>query len=293
MQRVIRPTATVLLAATGLLVVAIAPAHAADDCSVGAGSAPSRLSSSVVVRGECEDAPPSRAVSPMSASEGEVEPEPVWALEPVWGVRSGEPCVDLVVSDVVTVNDPLGLVWEARMLEMLHDPRLAGVERRWCGVDGDAVMADPSPVARQFVRSVGLPEPELWVAPGVAVTGMEAFLEIGGQRGFVVEEQVAGFGRLEVALAPSWVVVDWGDGTLVTVDDGRLGAPWDGPLAEQISHVYVDADADSQVWVQVGWEAVWRLAGFSGVVDDLQVEATLDLPVETRRAVRTAPEHMP
>jgi len=87
--------------------------------------------------------------------------------------------------------------------------------------------------------------------------------------------------------------VDWGDGTVEVIDDGRTGAAWDGPVAEQISHTYVDTDEGSVVRVEAGWQAVWRVGGFSGVVDDLQVVGELDLPVRTRRAVRVAPDHTP
>ena len=298
MQRVITRSTVALACSVALALTLGSPALAESDCSVGAGAAPGRMNSSVVVQGECDPDPrptPDSRPTTVGVAEEDAEPEPVWALEPVWGVHgeTGEPCVDLVTSSQVTVNEPLGLLWEARMLEMLHDPRLSGVEFRWCSASWQSVVADPSPIARGFVRSIQLPAPELWVAPGWALTGMDAYLEIGAQEGFVVASPIEGFGSLEVSLQPSRMEVDWGDGTVDQVDDGRLGAPFDGPADEQISHVYLDADAASQVTVDVRWEAAWQVAGFSGVVDDLQISATLDLPVETRRAVRTTPDHAP
>ena len=270
------------------------------ECTVEGGSEGGGFTPTLEIQGECTDLgrprerEPTPANTPVVAEE-DSEPEPVWALEPVWGAHAetGEPCVDLLESSQVTVNEPLGLAWEARMLDMLHDPRLSGVEYRWCSASSQSVVADPSAVARSFVRSIQLPEPELWVAPGWALTGMDAYLEIGGQHGFEVTSPIEGFGSMEVSLRHSQVEVDWGDGTVDQVDDGRLGAPFDGPADEQISHVYLDADAASQVTVDVRWEAAWQVAGFSGVVDDLQISATLDLPVETRRAVRTTPDHAP
>ena len=293
-------TLTVGTVIGGLLWLAVPTA--ADEACNGAHAVGAEASmtnpGTVVISGKCAKAATRNRTPTTSAvrvAEEDAEPEPVWALEPVWGAHAetGEPCVDLLESSQVTVNEPLGLAWEARMLDMLHDPRLSGVEYRWCSASSQSVVADPSAVARSFVRSIQLPEPELWVAPGWALTGMDAYLEIGGQHGFEVTSPIEGFGSMEVSLRHSQVEVDWGDGTVDQVDDGRLGAPFDGPADEQISHVYLDADAASQVTVDVRWEAAWQVAGFSGVVDDLQISATLDLPVETRRAVRTTPDHAP
>ena len=252
-----------------------------------------------VISGQCAAAQHSPSAPTGSqrnaSSDGEVEPEPVWALEPVWGVHpeTGEVCLDLVESGEVTVNDPIGLSWESRMLTMLHDARLEGVEHRWCDGSSSLLVADPSPQVHRFVRTIELPAPELWVAPGYALTGMPAFLQIEQQEPFEVDGTIVGFGGLEVVLAPQAFEVDWGDGTVEVIDDGRTGAAWDGPVAEQISHTYVDTDEGSVVRVEAGWQAVWRVGGFSGVVDDLQVVGELDLPVQTRRAVRVAPDHTP
>jgi hypothetical protein len=216
----------------------------------------------------------------------------VWALEPVWALHqeTGETCLDLVESSLVTVNDPIGLLWEARMLVMLHDPRLDGVEYRWCRQGPGVPVADPSPQVHAFVRTIGLPDAEVWVAPGYGLTGMPAFLEVSGQERFEVDTDVTGFGRLEVSLAPVSVHVDWGDGTLEQVEDGRLGAPFDGDPAEQIVHEYLWPDDEVVVSATVAWQAAWSVGGFSGVVDGLEVAGEMELPVHTRRAVRIAPD---
>jgi len=284
------------------LVLATEGAHGSPDtCDVSSGADAGGLTTEVIIEGACEASNPSNtSVTPVdngvdAAPDGEAEPEPVWALEPVWGVHpeTGEVCLGLVESGEVTVNDAIGLLWESRMLTMLHDARLDGVEHRWCDASSSVLVADPSPQVHRFVRTIELPAPELWVAPGYALTGMPAFLQIEQQEPFEVDGTIAGFGGLEVVLAPQVFEVAWGDGSVEVIDDGRTGAAWDGPVAEQISHTYVDTDEGSVVRVEAGWQAVWRVGGFSGVVGDLQVVGELDLPVRTRRAVRVAPDHTP
>ena len=218
------------------------------------------------------------------------EPRPVFAFEPLWGTHpaTGEVCLDLVLSDTVTVNSSIGLLWEARMLEMFHDPRLDDVEHRWCDASSNALIADPSPEVHEFVRSIPLPQPAITIDPGYALTGMPAYLEIHDQDAFTTAGAIPGFGGLTASLEPVAFIVDWGDGTVEVVADGRTGAPWDGPEEQQISHVYIHADDAAQVTVVARWSANWQVGGFSGTVDDLQVTAVLELPIEARQSVRVA-----
>lgn len=262
-------------------------ALADDSCGVGAGSSAGGMGSSVIVRGECRvDHTPTGDTTPVVNPGG---PAPVWAFEPFWGTHpdTGEECLDLVESSTVTVNDPIALAWEARMLQMLYDPRLDTVEHRWCDASSNLLIEDPTPQVREFVRSIALPRPELWVAPGFAVTGMEAYLEVDGQDPFEVTTTIDGFGGLEVELSPTVLLVDWGDGVSERVDDGRRGAPWDGPEHEQIEHLYLHPDEDLRLEVTARWMARWSVGAFSGVVDDLATTETLELPVQTHRALRT------
>jgi hypothetical protein len=295
-----RSAAIVMALAIFALSSGVVPARA-DGCQARASSEGGWLGSAVVVQGQClshdnlkEQQNESATGETAFVSQVEPEPEPVptWALEPVWGLHreTGEICLDLVESSSVTVNDPIGLLWEARMLVMLHDPRLDGVEYRWCRQGPGVPVADPSPQVHAFVRTIGLPDAEVWVAPGYGLTGMPAFLEVSGQERFEVDTDVTGFGRLEVSLAPVSVHVDWGDGTLEQVEDGRLGAPFDGDPAEQIVHEYLWPDDEVVVSATVAWQAAWSVGRFSGVLDGLEVAGELELPVHTRRAVRSAPD---
>jgi len=215
------------------------------------------------------------------------------AYEPSWGTHpdTGELCVAVTQSPTVTVEDPLGQLWMERALEMIADPQLADVEYRWCDDTAiTAIAADPTAAARDFVRSIPLPTPELTIAPGFALTGQPAYLEVAGQDSFTVNGAIPGFGALDASLHPTAIVVDWGDGTTETVTDGRTGAAWDGPAGQQILHTYVHARDDVTVTVQVLWEATWSVGGFTGTVSDLQAVGELGLEVRSLRSVRVAPD---
>ncbi len=290
-------TALVLMA-----LVATGVARASEEaCEVETGSEASGLTTDVIIEGGCVRGqratsdfaevrePP--AVETSSGLDDDTEPEPVWALEPVFATHpdTGEPCLDLLVSSTVTVNDNVGLAWEARMLEMLNDPRLGDVQNRWCTPEL-APVDDPSPDVHRFLHTITLPTPQLHIAPGYAVTGMPAYLEITGQDSYEISESLPGFGTLTARLSATRFDVDWGDGTTERVDDGRTGAPYDGPAEQQILHEYLHPDDDLTVTVTARWVASWELGAFSGTVADLESTAAFDLPVRTLVSVRAADE---
>lgn len=236
----------------------------------------------------------------------ESDPPPIWALEPSFGTReqTGELCIALDRSSVYTTNDRMALIWEAQMLTMLGDPRLSGAVEPFCNEAAFASNADglsfasnngargngdPTDHVRRFLQTVSLPDPEFTIAPGYAVTGMPAYLEIHGQHRASITRDLEGFGTLAVMLSVAGFQVDWGDGTIAIVDDGRTGAPYDGSPAEQISHEYLFPDPDGIVTVTTRWVATWQLGDFHGAVTDLRSAARLALPVRTLVSVRTGP----
>jgi hypothetical protein len=216
------------------------------------------------------------------------------AFEPIWGEHpeTGAPCIRLEDRPGVDVNSSAPAQWEIRLLQMFGDPRLVDAGARFCDTEADAPILDPSPAAREFARSIPIPEPRSEIAPGIAVTGLPAYLVISNQDGFTVTETLAGFGLMQVSLEPVAFVVDWGDGTTERVEDGRTGVSWkqgQSDPAATISHTYIHRDLDTVVNVDAEWTAAWSVGGFSGIVSGLQAETSFPLPVQEYRAVRISP----
>jgi hypothetical protein len=212
--------------------------------------------------------------------------------EPNWGTHpeTGEPCIELTrVVRPGVANSSLAADYEHRLLTMMGDQRLREVEHNFCRDRAeDEGGESPAAIAQAFVRSLGIPAPEPRIDPGWALTGMPAYLEIHGQEAFTHDEQIPGFGQLRVSFEPTYFEIDWGDGTTRVVDDGRTGAPYDGPESQQISHTYADVDGGNVVRVDARWHATWRLAGFSGVVGGLQTSEEFPLEVREMQSVRTS-----
>ena len=142
---------------------------------------------------------------------------------------------------------------------------------------------DPAELAQTlWERTVRPPPPTpLQVEPGRAVTGLRAYLEIGGE---VPARQTVGtpIGPATFVMTPRYVVT-WGDGA--TTETESQGVPWPGGPGE-ISHVYTDAGGVT-VTVQAFWRTTWSLAGQGGDLPELPVptEGSLDLPVEEYQVV--------
>lgn len=227
---------------------------------------------------------------------GYVPPE-FWAYQPAWGTQpeTGEACIDLRYRANVEPNSETAIEWERQTLQMTADPRLDGAADRWCDAAAAAAAPTPTLQATGFVRQIPLPQPQLAIDPGFALTGMPAYLVIGNQLGFTVTEDLEGWGPMQVDFTPTSFEVDWGDGTVENISDGRTGVRWNGPEAQQISHVYVDSDrhrglaGDNVVTVTSTWSADWSVAGFTGTVTGMIIDETFELPVREYRAVRGNP----
>jgi hypothetical protein len=252
----------------------------------------------VVIEGSTGPAPTPSHVRPSTPVTGPpgppAPPPPPLAFEPMWAEdpETGAPCIELEGRPGVDVSGTMQAEWEARLLQMLQDPRLADVGGRFCDAEAAAPVLDPTVAAREFVRSIPIPEPTPEIAPGIAVTGLPSYLVIANQDGFTVTETLAGFGAMEVTLEPVAFDVDWGDGTTVRVDDGRTGVSWEqsqSDPAAAISHTYISRDLETVVTVEADWLATWSVGGFSGVVSGLSTDTSFVLPVQEYRAVRLTP----
>lgn len=135
----------------------------------------------------------------------------------------------------------------------------------------------------QSWRSVVRPPPPspLEVAPGRAVTGLRAYLEIGGDPAPTTTLANPIGPDVVITMTPRYVV-GWGDGTSVETDS--QGVPWPGGAGE-ISHVFTEAE-DVTVTVDAYWRATWTAGGAGGSLPELPAptSASLDLPVEQYQA---------
>jgi hypothetical protein len=285
-MQLVRATLT-LASATALLVVGVGDAAIAD-VTAGSGGREAVISGS---RPGSQAGSAGSGTGPVlgTPSGSDEEPQPPGSYEPVWGTRAdaGGPCIDLVYRSEVPPNSPLAIEWDLRTIDMTNDPRVAGAADPMCQPAPASVAASPAAAADGFVRRIPLPEPQLRIDPGFALTGLPAFLVIDDQRAFTVNEDLAGWGMMSVQFRPTRFVIDWGDGTMETIADGRTGAPYGGDASQQISHIYRWSDGSIRVRVRSDWQAGWQVGGFSGTVDGLVTDATLDLPVREYRAVRT------
>lgn len=137
---------------------------------------------------------------------------------------------------------------------------------------------DPAVLAAALWQTTVRPPPPtpLRVQPGKAVTGLRAYLEIGGDVP-AAQTIATPIGPAGFTMTPRYVVT-WGDGGSVGTES--QGVPWPGGPGE-VTHVYQDAGGVT-VTVQAFWHSTWSLAGQGGDLPELAVptEGSLELPVE-------------
>lgn len=122
-----------------------------------------------------------------------------------------------------------------------------------------------------------LATPKLHIAPGVAITGKPAYLEIAdvGERDITLPNPFGGAG-VTVHVKATYTI-DWGDGTAPDVTQSN-GGPWpDG----DITHVYQDA-RPTTVTVTADWNVTFEGAALPG---RFQTRNTLGLPIQQVQAV--------
>lgn len=221
-----------------------------------------------------------------------------WAHQPRWGIdaESGQRCILLVRRPGIDPSSLIAVRWELQVAAMVAELRSATPGAAvFCPATGDGPdwvvpPASPQAVAAAFIRRYPMPRPDLDIPPGFALTGLTTYLLVDGVEGHRWSHHVPGWGILRVELASRGLAVDWGDGTQIEVEPGRRGEPHGGDPAQQIRHLYRDADAEHEVQVDVRWAATWHLAGFKGVIEGLSSSQALDLPVREYRAVRADPD---
>lgn len=140
---------------------------------------------------------------------------------------------------------------------------------------------DPEFLATTYwYRAVEPPPPTpLQVRPGRALTGLPAYLEIGGEVPASASFDTP-IGTLTFTMTPRYVV-SWGDGA--TVQTESQGGPH--PTGD-IVHTYTE-DGGVTITVEAYWRATWSLAGAGGDLPELPepTTGTLDLPIEEYQAV--------
>jgi hypothetical protein len=167
---------------------------------------------------------------------------------------------------------------------------LEGQDHARCtGPDAEPVEElNPGVVAWMvWSRLETLPSPTVSSRPGRVITGLPAYLEIGGPQTLPLEfgpAEALGFNiRMNVA---SRYEVDWGDGTTTTMSS--QGGPYpDG----DVWHDYTHRDPDNVVTVTQRWTARWAATAPSGATatgsidTPLFTSATLALPITEVQAV--------
>ena len=118
--------------------------------------------------------------------------------------------------------------------------------------------ARPSPGAAAYQvwhDQMSLPRPEPRIAPGRAITGLDAYLEIGGTRARTESFSVFGY-ALTISATGTSYDVDWGDGHW-SRGVRSSGGPW--PHGN-VRHVYTVAGTYT-VRVFENWSGTWSVAG--------------------------------
>ena len=216
-----------------------------------------------------------------SGYSGTSGPPPTYIVELFDGLRPEEGTYEYQdscwgVSIATTGN---GLTWaEAQeTLTEYNDPQAWGV----CAAEETFDLE--TYVLESWQATVRPPPPTpLEVAPGTAVTGLRAYLEIGGDPAPTTSLTNPIGPDIVITMTPRFVV-SWGDGA--TTETRSHGVPYPGGDGE-ITHVYRDAGALT-LTVDAYWTGTWSAGGAGGALPELVVptSGSLDLPVEQYQAV--------
>ncbi|HUQ39290.1 MAG TPA: hypothetical protein VM030_03985 [Acidimicrobiales bacterium] len=149
------------------------------------------------------------------------------------------------------------------------------------GSDGTRRPSAATVAILMWQQRTPLPTPVAVIRPGRAITGREAFLEIGGAPTGHWHFEVFGY-SIDIDAASTYDV-DWGDGTATTGLTSR-GGPWpDG----DIRHVWTRTCACDVVVTQ-RWRGTWTAGGGRLPIPGVMVTRSTidDFPVRQIQAVR-------
>jgi hypothetical protein len=139
-------------------------------------------------------------------------------------------------------------------------------------------------IAQAWVDSANLPSPTLYIAPGHAVTGLTAYLEITAHSPWTATfSDPIRNDTIIASCADTAFDIDWGDGTRTSTTS--TGGPYpDG----DVTHVYQDASPALTMSVTEHWSCSWSdEVGDSGTIAGLSSAGTLAVEV---REIQTPSE---
>jgi hypothetical protein len=114
----------------------------------------------------------------------------------------------------------------------------------------------PDQLAHAWAQSATLPGPTLTIAPGYAITGLPAYMQIETIPWSTTLGQI-----VHVECGHDYFDVDWGDGAQTTTT--TTGGPW--PTGT-VTHVYQVTDPGLTVTVTERWSCSWTAPGYSGQI---------------------------
>jgi hypothetical protein len=152
------------------------------------------------------------------------------------------------------------------------------------GQEGGGPPDPTGAILNLWTENQPVPDFAVDVAPGWALTGMPAYLEVDGQRQLQVSFDLPAPFPFGVSLdASATYDIDWGDGSPVQTGVTDPG-PWpDG----EARHTYTHANPVT-VTVTAVWEGTWQAGPFGGDLPVLRRPQELPLEVRQVQAVRTA-----
>jgi hypothetical protein len=152
------------------------------------------------------------------------------------------------------------------------------------GQDGGGPPDPTAAVLSLWSENQPVPDFTPEIAPGWALTGMPAYLDVQGDRAVTASYELPAPFPFDVRLdASATYEVDWGDGSPVVTGITAPG-PWpDG----EARHTYVHAEPVT-VTVTAVWSGTWRAGPFGGELPVLRRSQQLPLEVRQLQAVRVA-----
>lgn len=191
----------------------------------------------------------------------EVAPELIGLRGEAGTLPDGNPCMSLVAQTFDTAENASVTVQNLTALRDLGQLPPA------CP---DAPSVSPEMLALSFWERSDLPVPNPHMAPGWALTGMRAYLEVNSAATADFAYQTP-FGPLTISAWTDDVFVFWGDGWNWERYDS-LGGPW--PHGD-IVHIYADKGS-ADITVTQAWTATWNLAGQHGTLQGATTTGTIN-----------------